>query len=162
MTESARGGHVLKVFTAVVAKHAIWQQRFVRRLSGAEINIKPAIVVEVAEVGAHGQNCAIEMHSLGHIRECAVVVVTVESWRRGIVRISDFECAYIADVLYGVAGDEDVRPAIIVVVEKPRCEALVLALNASLCGYVGKPPLIGVRILSVARPVVAKKMVRAA
>jgi hypothetical protein len=47
-------------------------------LAHAEIDVEVAIVIDVAEVGAHGHEDLIQPYLGGDVRECAIVKVTIE------------------------------------------------------------------------------------
>src|SRR2546427_12349194 len=49
------GRHVLEEPALGIAEQAVRNQRAQRRLAGADVDVEPAVVVEVAEVRAHRQ-----------------------------------------------------------------------------------------------------------
>ena len=95
VAEAPGGRYVLKDDAAVVAKHAVRQERLVRAFSGSQVEIKPAVIVEIAEVGAHGKDGAIEVDLCRHILKSAIVVVTIKAGSLGVVGMADLEGANV-------------------------------------------------------------------
>ncbi len=56
MSETTGEGDIVESATEVVAEHDVGHHGLVPRLAGAEIDVQPAVVVEVAEVRAHRQH----------------------------------------------------------------------------------------------------------
>jgi hypothetical protein len=75
----ARGlGDVQEPLAVVVLQHDVGHQGGQRRRARAEVHVEVAVVVEVAEVGAHRGHHAVEPHARAHVGEGAVAVVPVE------------------------------------------------------------------------------------
>src|SRR5437867_12021686 len=55
MAEASRSGDILKEFSLSVTKHPVRNHRREIGIAGADVKIKPAIVIEIAEVTAHPQ-----------------------------------------------------------------------------------------------------------
>src|SRR2546422_5929341 len=66
-------------FPPGVAEQSVRDQCAERRLAVAEIDVGPAVVVEVTEVRAHRQCHAVEPDGVRHVAERPVVVVAVQS-----------------------------------------------------------------------------------
>ena len=54
---------------ADVLEHAVGDQRGQVRVAGAQVQVEPAVVVEVAEVAAHGGEDHVQAGFLGHVLE---------------------------------------------------------------------------------------------
>jgi len=93
-----------------------------------DVKIVPAVVVVVADTDALSPTAGGEARSRGHIGERAVMVVAIEMIRRPPAGFRRFQgCA---------VHDEDVRPAIVVVVEDGDARArgldnVLLAVNTA-------------------------------
>ncbi len=84
VAEVGCGGDVLEGAAFGVAEEAVREEGLVGGVAGAEIDVEPAVVVEVAEVGAHGEDGAVEVGCGGDVGEGAVVVVAVEPGEFGV------------------------------------------------------------------------------
>ena len=109
----------------MVSKQHFGQQKAVLRPSGSEIDVQEAVVVHVTEIGPHGRVHLVQMHFGRHVFECSVFHVLEQLQRLGTVGKSEITSqGFIGGEV--VAIDEQVRPAIIVVVEEPAGEALAV------------------------------------
>ena len=61
-----------------VLEHDVGHQVGVGRLAGAQVNVEEAVVVDVAEIGAHDQQDPVEAGLLGHVAETGRALVVVE------------------------------------------------------------------------------------
>ena len=55
LPEAAGGCHVLKTQAAIVSEHPAGDQCAQIRIARPQVEVEPAVVVEIAEVGAHAQ-----------------------------------------------------------------------------------------------------------
>ena len=140
LAETARCRNIQKAAPAVVAKHAIGQQRFVFGRAGAEIAIQPAVVIEVAKARPHGQNHAIQPHGLAHVREGSVPVVAIQTRGLGFVRQTQMERRNVSGRSGVIAGHQQVQPPVVVVVEKPGGKAVDGLANSGGAGHVCELP----------------------
>src|SRR5688572_17616968 len=140
MPESAGGGDILKPNSAVVAKHSVWDQRGKIGISGAQVEIEIAIIIEIAEVGAHGVQHAIKTGFLRHVLECTVAIVAIQARPFPLVRKAEIIGADIAHTLNLVSTHVQVIPAIIVIIEKPTGETFGGLSHASLAGDISEFP----------------------
>ena len=142
MTEATGGRYILKISAICVAKHTVRQQSIIGRFAGAEINIQPPIIVEIAEARSHCQDRPVEMHLPADIGEGAIVIIAIEAWCLRLVREIEFKPT---DILHGigvVTCGKDVRPPIVVEVKEPGCKAFGLETNSGLLGDVGELPFL--------------------
>src|SRR5690348_8043574 len=79
MPEAAGGGHILKVPSLIVAKHAVGNDAAEVRIAGADVEIEEAVVVEIAEVSAHSEQHLVEPHAGADIGEGSIVIVVIEA-----------------------------------------------------------------------------------
>src|SRR5262249_4029321 len=124
VAKAARGCDVLKELAFGVSKHAIGDEGSQIGIACPQIEIQEAVVVQVAEVTAHGVKKMIQAHGFGDVREGAVTIVVVKARSLGLVRQSKIVRGDVAYAFEIIPGNEQVRPTIIVVVEKPSRKAL--------------------------------------
>src|SRR5438445_8380528 len=156
MPEPAGGGHVLKKLPFRIAIHAFGSERGKLRVARAEVEIQPSVIVQIAEIAAHGQKDMVQMRRGGHVGESAVVVVVIKFGLCALVRQAEIIGGDIPDVLNEVTGDKNVLPPVIVVVEEPGGKAVLGFGDSRAPAHFAEPPLAG----SI-RPVVVKKQVGA-
>ena len=141
------GGHVLKIFPPVITKHPVRQQRAVVKPAGSEVKVGVAVIIQVSIIAAHAEERMVQPDFAGHIPEAAVVIITVEAGRFGGERPSQIVGGRLpglmGEILYRISGDEDVEPAVVVVVPEPAGVALNRLADAGLLGHVRKLPLAG-------------------
>src|SRR5262249_38049532 len=79
MPKAAGRSDVLKAGSRVVPKHFIGDQTAKVGCARAEVKVEPTVVVQVAEVGAHGQKNVVQVHLVGYVTKSAVVVIAIET-----------------------------------------------------------------------------------
>ena len=145
----ARGrGDVGKKLALLIVQQDVGQHGRVAGIAGAEINVEVSVVVDVAEVCAHGHEDAIETDFGGDIAKLAVAKILVELERLGIGRKAEIAADRFIDRNV-VAGHKQIGPAVIVIVEKPCGETLPWLLHASLQGDVSKSSVVIVVIKKI-------------
>ena len=107
---------------AVVAEHPVGNERGKIRVAGADVEIQPAVVVEVAKVGAHRVEQFEHARLLGDVGKGAVAVVVIQPGALTGMRQTEVVGGDVAYVLDTIATHEDVGPAVVVVVPKPAGE----------------------------------------
>ena len=131
---AGRLGDVVEAPAGVVAQQDVRDQRSERRRAGPEIDVEEAVVVDVADVGAHRRHDARHAHRRGHIGEpVARVAIQLQRLRRG--RLSEVMLDELLDRVR-IRHDEQIEPAVVVVVEPPRREAGERLLHAQFRGKV--------------------------
>ena len=133
-------GDVLEHLPPGVAEQSVRDQCAERRLAVAEIDVGPAVVVEVTEVRAHRQCHAVEPYGVRHVAERPVVVVAVQSWHLGARLQPEVHRGEIAHVGDPVAGDVQILPPVVVVVPEPGREAVRRGHDTRLARHVGELP----------------------
>src|SRR5438093_10338441 len=133
-------GDVLEHLPPGVAEQSVRDQCAERRLAVAEIDVGPAVVVEVTEVRAHRQCHAVEPYGVRHVAERPVVVGAVQSWHLGARLQPEVHRGAIA--LHGAPAPGDVRllPPVLVVVPEPGREAVRRGHDTRLARHVGELP----------------------
>jgi hypothetical protein len=124
---------------------SVGEERAVARVPVAEVEVEPAVVVEVAEVGAHHQHDALEPHLLRDVGERAVAVVADEPavGDAEILAVLQHHRADLGDRLaigvllrdrevLAVRGRPEVEVAVVVEVEEPRRERHERAVDPGL------------------------------
>ncbi len=76
-------GHVVEAPAGVVAQQDVRDQRAERRRPGAEVDVEEAVVVDVADVGAHRRHDARDAGRGRHVGEPAPPVVAIQLQRLG-------------------------------------------------------------------------------
>src|ERR1700721_2010627 len=102
-----------------------------RGISRAKIDVQISVVVDVAEVGAHGHEYFIEANFRGYIFKGSVVLVAVELQGLFIVRAADVRLERFVHRGHE-AIHEKIRPAVIVVIKKPCSKTKRRRLNSCL------------------------------
>ena len=74
---------------ADVLEHPVGDQRGQARVAGAEVEVEPAVVVEVGEVAAHRGEDHVEAGFRGHVLECLAAEVAEQPVGRRSVRLAD-------------------------------------------------------------------------
>src|SRR6202035_3657759 len=126
-----------KVLSPLIVKHYVWQNVTVRRSAGTEIEIKEAVVINVAKIGSHRVEHAVELRFDGHIAKCPVPLIVIKlqglhiAWKAQLASQNLFR-GHI------VAGDEQVRPPIIIVVKEPGRKTHPGGLYTCWLGHFGK------------------------
>src|SRR5580704_4624105 len=134
----ARGRrHVREELTFFVVQQDVGQHGSIAGIAGAEINIEITVVVDVAEVRAHGHEDAIETDFRGDIAKRAVAKIFVELERLRVRGEAEIGTHGFVDRNV-VAGHKQVGPTVIVVIEKPGGEALPRFLHSGLKRNIGK------------------------
>ncbi len=77
LARAGRSRDVHKGFSLLVPQQHIGEQRGIRRISRAEIDIRITVVVHVAEVGPHGHEDLVQPGLFGHVLESPVSQVPV-------------------------------------------------------------------------------------
>src|ERR1035441_7458579 len=157
IAESARRRHILEVSALVVAEHALGQERLIKAAARAQVHIQPAVVVQIAKVGRHDGNHAVEPACLRHLAEGAVVVVVEQEGVRPLIWLAELEGAVVLVAAGSETAGEDVQPTVVVVVEKPRGKGKAHARQAGPLGHIGKVPFPGLRVLGIAWAIVAEQ-----
>jgi len=140
LAEAAGGGDVLEAAAAVVAEHAIGNEGGVIGVAGANIEIEPAVVIEIAEIAAHGVKDLVEADLFGDIGEGAVALVAEEAGAVAGVRDAEDVGSDVADILDAVAVDHEVEPAVVVVVPEPAGKTFERFGDTRLGGDIGETP----------------------
>lgn len=140
MPEPAGGGHILEVSALGVAEHAIGNEHAEDWVARAHVKIEVPIVIEVAKVDAHRKQDFVQVRLVRNVGKSAVVIVVVKV--RAFARGGQAQVIgrNIVDVVNVVAGDENVGPAIVVLVEEQRREAVGRLSYAGLGCHVGELP----------------------
>src|SRR5437667_8580975 len=60
MAEPAGRAYVLESLSFVISKHPVRDQRGEARIAGAQVEIEPSVVVQIAEIGSHGEQQLIQ------------------------------------------------------------------------------------------------------
>src|SRR5260221_482015 len=99
--------------------------------SGAQVEVQKTVVVDIAEVRTHGIKNAIQPSFDGGISKSAIALIVVEL--EGFHVVGNAKLAFqILLRRHVIAGHEQIRKAVIIVVEKPGCEAHPGCLYACL------------------------------
>ena len=112
MSEPARGSDVQESLPPIISQHDVGHQGMELRIASRQVNVEPAVVVDVAEVGAHGKADAVEASAFGHIAEAAIAVVVVQTRKLRPVLPAERLQGQVVDART-VGGDEEVEPAIV-------------------------------------------------
>src|SRR6266567_1753536 len=146
---SARGGSdIHKILAIVIAQQNIRHQRSISRKAGSEIDIQESIVIHVAKIGAHGRIDAVESNLFGDVLKLPISQIAIKLQGFCIMRKAEIS----ADGLlhrHVIAGDEQIGPAVVVVVEKPGGEAGQGLLHACLLRNLGEGAVVVVVIEKV-------------
>src|SRR5690242_11969534 len=119
----------------MVAKKDVGQYGSVRRVAVAKVDVQKAVVVDVAEIGAHGHEHFVESGFRRYIFEGSIPQIFVKLQGAGIVRKVQVGADGFIDG-GEIAIYEQVRPAAIVVIEEPGNEAAAGSKHARLEGDV--------------------------
>jgi len=138
--EPAAGRDILEAPPAVVPEHPVGDERVEIGIAGAEVEIQPAVVVEVAEVRAHGVQHPVQPDDLRHVFEGAVAPVAVEPGPLGRAGHAQQVGHHLAHGPDAVAGHEEVLEPVVVVVEGPAGEGGSLAGHPRRLGHLGEAP----------------------
>src|SRR5580658_1792941 len=130
-------GDVGEELAILIVQHNVRQHGSIAGIAGAEINVEESVVIDVAEVGAHGHEDAIESDISGDVAKLSVAKILVELERLGIGGKAEVAADRFIDRNV-VAGHKQVGPAIVVIIEEPRGETLPRFLHAGLKSDVGK------------------------
>ena len=139
MPEPARRGHVLEEGPPGVAEHQVRDEHAVVRVARAEIHVEESVVVQIPEVRPHAHHDPVEPNRARDVGERAVAVVAVQPRELPAVRLPE---PLEDDVRQPSAepADEEVLPAVVVVVEEPGREAHRRTLHARLGRRIAKRP----------------------
>ena len=110
-------------FSRFVMQQHIGQQSGIGRFSGAEINIGIAVVIHIAEIRTHWHEDFVQPGFLRHIAKGAVTQIVIQLHGGGVVGQSQIRARAFLD-RHRVAGRQKIRPAVVVVVEKPGGKAM--------------------------------------
>ena len=160
MSGAGGSGHVRERAALAVAEHHVGHERGIGGRARAEIEVQEAVVVEVAEVRAHGRDHALEAHRPRHVLEPAPRVA-VELHALGLGGQAQVEARHLRDRRHE-AGHEEVEPAVVVVVPEPGREAHDRPLHAELARALAEGAVALVVIEEVLAPEVRHVQVRPA
>ena len=122
VSEASGRGYVLKKFALGIAEHAVGNNRRQTGIAGSEVKIEPAIIIQIAKIGAHGKEHTVQMRRLGNVGKSPIMVVVVELGAHAFVRqtkIVRCDRKSIAGLLNVEPGNKNIFPTVIVVVEEP-------------------------------------------
>ena len=142
MPKPTAGGDVSKALPSAIAIHQIGHQRLVVGMAGSHIKIKKSVVVQVSEVGAHGEHHPVQVLLNRHMCEAALAITAVKSRKLGSGSNAEI-------FLYGkhhiglherpaVCPHEQVQSAVVIVVPKPCGDASKGACDPELFGNIRK------------------------
>src|SRR2546430_7851666 len=97
------------------------------------------------------------MRGFGDVAESAIVIVVEKSGAFGFVRKAKIFRRDITDTLQCVAGDENVGPAVVVVIKEPGGEAEQRFGDAGGFGYISEVPWTFWIFFCATRPVISKE-----
>jgi hypothetical protein len=106
--------------------HHVGNEAFVERITGTEIDVEVAVVVEIAEIRAHRQRVASEALFCAHFLEAAATIALVEL--HGLAPVGETQIARcdVGEAGRGIRTAEsshpDVERAVVVEVEEPAGE----------------------------------------
>src|SRR5262249_11743880 len=127
MADAARRCDILKNSAFCVAKHTVRNQCPIVRAAGTQVDVRPAIVIEVPEVAAHSIKNLIEPGYLGHIGKLSLIV-SIQSWqfsRKGQAQVAGSHLpGSIGTANRRIPANKQVQPAIVVIIPKPGYRAL--------------------------------------
>src|SRR5207302_10964232 len=69
---TGRRGNVSEIFSIVIAKQHMRNQRGVIRITASDIHIQKAVVIDVGEICSHGHSNLIEMSLGSYVFECTI------------------------------------------------------------------------------------------
>src|SRR5690606_32513529 len=102
-----------------------------------DVEIQPPVIVEVAKVAPHAVNDPVQAGLLRHIGKRAITVIAVKPCPLGGVRQAEVISGDVAHVTSGVTGNENVRPAVVVVIEEPGGKTAPRWFDAGCGGDIG-------------------------
>src|SRR5262249_27177086 len=77
VSKSAGSRHFLKSVAFVVAKHPVRRKERQLWVTRANVEIRPAVVVQIAKVNAHAPHELMDADLRCHVRKCSVPIVMV-------------------------------------------------------------------------------------
>lgn len=121
VSEAGGVGDVVEPLAGLVPEEDVGSEGFKVGIPGGEKDVEPAVVVDVPEVCAHWKVGMSQSGTLRDISKGAVSIVTVEMRDRGGMGCP---AGILHVVLEGCleGADEDIEPAVVVVVKEPGCE----------------------------------------
>ena len=161
VSKAAGCGDVLEEASLRVSIHPVRNHREQVRVAGAEVEVEPAVVVEVSEVATHGVEQPIQLHRSRDVLERAVAAIAIEARVGALVGQAEVIRRHIADIGDLVAGHEDVLPAIVIVIEKPAGKTVERLGDTRDSGNIGEEPAVRGPQFRIAGAVIAEQPVRA-
>src|SRR5262245_44480273 len=143
VAEPSGGRDVLKKLAVCIPEHALWHDRREARFTGAEIKVEPSVVIQVPKITAHRQQYPIQSHRFSYVAECAVVIVVINLWRSSIVRQAEKISGDMTDISHAITTDEQILPAVIIVVEEPRRKTGYRFTDFRVSCYIAELPIAG-------------------
>src|SRR5206468_2271382 len=128
--EASGRGYVLKKFALGIAEHAVGNNSCQTGIAGAEVEIEPAIIVQIPKIGSHGEEDTVQMCRLGNVGKSAIMIVVVEFGLRASVRQTKIVRCDIAGILNIEPANKKIFPTVIVKVEEPGGKAELRFSNA--------------------------------
>src|SRR6266496_4289110 len=110
-------GNVREVFSIMISKQKMWNERRVTRVSISHINIKESVVVNIAEVRPHWHKDFVQPGFNAYILERTIMLIVVKPGGQGIVRQAH-NCAHTF-----LDRDVEVRVAVIIIIGADDCFA---------------------------------------
>ena len=162
VAEPTGSGYLLKDDPAVIAEHAIRQQRLVGAFAGSQVDIEPAIIVQIAEVRTHGKDGAVQTYPGADVLKSAIVPVTIKAWSFRVIAVADLEGANVLGGAERVAGDKDIRPTVVIVIKKPCSKTILLMVDTGRMSHIGELPSAGCGRSCVQWTVIAKEIIGSA
>ncbi len=114
-----------------IQEHAVGHQHAVRRGSGSQVEIEKAVVVEVAEVRPHRRDHPGHAEHRGPVLERSVSAIAIYAQRLPLRLPAEILASHLVDRAQK-GGDEEVLPAVVVVVPEPGREAVGGLAHAAL------------------------------
>ena len=130
-------------------------------ITGSQVEVQPAVVVQVAEVGTHGLHGDSQVPLLDHVPKAASAVPLVEAGLFEIRGESETVTGLLTDMTR-ITGDEQVQVAVVVVIPEPDREALLGTRHLQLGRDVLEGSVSPVPVEPVRIPVVGDVQVRIA
>ena len=134
----ARGrGDVAEALAGHIPEQAIGDKGLQGGVSGAQVKVQVAVIVEVAEVRAHGGKVQVEPGLAGHVLEPPALQVAIKPIGPAAVR----QAAQPLDRGLQraiVAGGEEIEPAVVIKIPRPAGKADFRPVDAHGLGDVGE------------------------
>ena len=131
VTESTGDGDVDELLPTSIPVHVVGHQRVDGRIAGPQVEVEPAVVVEVAEVGPHRGAREGQAELPGCVVEATLAVVPIDPDRDAALGEPQVAAGDIRNRWF-VAGDQQIDVAVVVVVPEPARKALLWSGHAEL------------------------------